>query len=107
MDTSKQNIHQMLSRKMRTMEQMSYISMLIQEIRADHPTLSCRAMYHKLQPENMGRDAFEQMCSELGFTAERKINRHRTTDSTGVIRFDNLLANEVLTDINQAWLSNL
>ena len=88
-------------------EQIGYLSKLIVEIRADHPTLSCRAMYYKLQPETIGRDRFEAMCFNLGFQSTRKINLHRTTNSSGVIRFENLLIQLTLTTINQAYSSDI
>jgi len=105
--TSKQATHQLIERRIRIREQTGYLSKLISEIRADHPTLSCRAMYHKIQPVGIGRDAFEELCKELGFTIERKLNLHRTTDSFGVMRFDNLLESMTLTGINQAWSSDI
>lgn len=105
--TSKQAVHQLIDRQMRHHEQAGYLSKLVSEIRQDHPTLSCRAMYHKLQPISIGRDAFEQLCKEQGFTIERKFNLHRTTDSSGVVRFDNLLKDLLLTRINQAWSSDI
>lgn len=80
---------------------------LIAQIRADHPTLSCRAMYAKLQPQAIGRDRFEQLCKSNGFSIERKVNLWRTTDSSGVVRFDNLLENLVLNRINEAWSSDI
>lgn len=105
--TSKQGLHQLIERRMHYDEQVGYLSKLIVEIRADHPTLSCRAMYYKLQPETMGRDKFEAMCVLLGFQSTTKINLHRTTNSSGVIRFENLLIQIILTDINQAYSSDI
>jgi len=107
MATSKQNLHQLIERRMHYDEQIGYLSKLIVEIRADHPTLSCRAMYYKLQPETIGRDRFETMCFNLGFQSARKINLHRTTNSSGVIRFENLLIQITLTTINQAYSSDI
>ena len=107
LDISKQAVHQLLDRRMTNNEQTGYLSAIIAQIRADHPTLSCRAMYYKIQPENMGRDAFEQLCQCLGYHSERPKNTRRTTDSSGVIRFENLLANLELTAINQAWSSDI
>lgn len=104
---SKQAVHQLLDRRMSYNEHTGYLSAIIGQIRADHPTLSCRAMYYKIAPENMGRDAFEALCRELGFHSDRPKNTRRTTDSSGVIRFDNLLANLNLTGINQAWSSDI
>ena len=42
---------------------MSYkanLGVLIAQVRKDHPTLSCRAMYHKIEPQGSGRDRFER-----------------------------------------------
>jgi putative transposase len=92
---------------MQQAEQRGYLVSLIAQIRQDHPTLSCRAMYAKLQPEGMGRDRFEQLCRSNGFSIARKTNPFRTTDSTGVVRFDNLLAGLALSGINEAWSSDI
>lgn len=107
MDVSKQAIHQFLGRRMRESEESAYLLPIIADLRKDHPTLSCRAMYHKLKPGAMGRDAFESLCSRHGFTMERRRNGARTTDSSGVVRFDNLLKDKVLTGINQAFSSDI
>jgi putative transposase len=107
METSKQAIHQMLERRMARIEQAGYLSKLIAEIREDHPTMSCRAMFYKLNPSGMGRDAFEQLCRELGFAIARRRNLHRTTDSSGVVRFENLLESLTLDGIDQAWSSDI
>jgi transposase InsO family protein len=88
-------------------EEIIYLRQLIEDIRKDHPTLSCRAMYYMINPTTMGRDKFENICNELGFTTERRRSRHITTDSTGVERFDNLLKGRVLTGINQAYSSDI
>jgi transposase InsO family protein len=80
---------------------------IIQQIRADHPSMGCRDMYYKIQPETMGRDAFERFCKEEGFHTERKINGRRTTDSSGVIRFENLLKNSQPAKINEVWQSDI
>jgi transposase InsO family protein len=97
----------MLDRRMQAFEIEGYVIQLVLQIRRDHPTLHCRAIYYKLRPPQMGRDKFERLCSELGLNVERKINRYRTTDSTGVIRFENLLVNLELTEIDQAYCSDI
>ncbi len=76
--------------------------LLNHQIREDHPTMGAREMYFKLQPHSMGRDAFENFCREEGLMFRRVKNWSRTTDSTRVVRFDNLLKTMTLTDINQA-----
>ena len=88
-------------------EETIYLQQLIEDVRADHPTLNCKAMYYKIKPQTMGRDRFEKLCADLGFNIERRKGRHITTDSTGVIRFDNLLKGIRLTGINQAFSSDI
>lgn len=97
----------MLERRMQAQEETNYLLRIIAEVRKDHPTLSCRAMYAKLNPQCMGRDAFESMCLQHGFSSERSIGRPKTTNSNGVIRFDNLLLDMKLTTVNQAWVSDI
>jgi putative transposase len=92
---------------MRTNEEVQYLIKIMVEIRSDHPTLSCRAMYYKILPQSIGRDKFELLCKESGFYIERKRRLHRTTDSTGVIRFENILETINVTYINQAWSSDI
>jgi putative transposase len=104
---SKQAVHQWLDRSLQQAEQRGYLLPLIAQLRQDHPTLSCRAMYAKLQPEGIGRDHFEQLCKSQGFSMQRKLNTCRTTDSSGVVRFDNLLEGLVLSRINEAWSSDI
>ena len=104
---SKQSFHQMMDRKLRVHSEKKQLLMLIYQIREDHPTMGIRDMYYKLRPETMGRDVFEDFCREEGLTVKRIKNWRRTTDSTGVIRFDNLLTELNLTAINQAWQSDI
>ncbi len=107
MSTSKQAIHQMLNRRMQSSEIEAYLTEIIIQVRADHPTLSCRAMYYKIQPQGIGRDKFESLCQVMGFTVEQSRNPVRTTDSSGVVRFENLLEGMVLTSVNQAFSSDI
>lgn len=104
---SKQAVHQLLDRRMQTAETNAYLKQIILLIRADHPTMSCRAMYHKIQPETIGRDKFEALCFAWGYMVEKPVNYHRTTNSNGVIRFDNLMVNAIITGINQVFVSDI
>jgi hypothetical protein len=104
---SKQAVHQWLDSSLQQAEQRGYLLPQIAQLQQDHPTLSCRAMYAKLQPEGIGRDHFEQLCRHHGFSTPRNLNTCRTTDSTGVVRFDNLLENLMLSRINEAWSSDI
>jgi transposase InsO family protein len=64
-------------------------------------------MYFKINPVFVGRDRFEAICREYGFMVGLRKSSRRTTDSSGVVRFDNLLKDKQLTGINQAWSSDI
>jgi len=104
---TKQGVHGMLNSIIKSNEETEYIKLVIHQIRKDHPTMSCVAMYYKINPVTLGRDKFLSLCEQLGLKVERKARYMRTTDSTGVVRFPNLLKDTVLTDINQAYSSDI
>lgn len=81
--------------------------LLVYEIRKDHPTMGLRDMYYKLQPLPIGRDRFEEFCKRQGLALERKPNYRLTTDSSGVIRFDNLLIDLEINRPYQVWQSDI
>jgi transposase InsO family protein len=107
MGTSKQNFHQRLRRSKRQQEEIFLLVDLIKQIRQDHPTMNSRAMYYKINPVFIGRDKFEIICRECGFNVDRRMNYRKTTDSTGVIRFDNLLQDRKITAVDQVWSSDI
>ncbi len=85
------------------MQEQATLEVLIFQLRGDHPTMGSRDMYYKLQPQTLGRDAFEQFCKELNLTRQKPLKRWKTTDSRGVVRFENLLKDLKITRINQAY----
>jgi transposase InsO family protein len=105
---SKQSFHQWLNRTMVRYEEQEQLLPIIREIRKDHPMLSSRQIYKKVQPKTMGRDSFEAFCFKNGFKVEIKKSKHKTTDGRGYLYFPNLLLtmNE-LTYINQLWVSDI
>jgi len=104
---TKQNFHQFLNNQLKQEELIENLYRVLLEIRKDHPTLSCRAMYHKLNPTGIGRDKFEALCAQWGLIQPRRVNRIRTTFSNGVIRFDNLYKELSLVKIDQAYVSDI
>lgn len=104
---SKQSFHQKVNTTLRNQEQQHLLLPLIKQLREEHPGVGARQLYLILQPENMGRDRFEALCFEHGFKLQRAKAFKRTTDSTGVIRFPNLIAGIEFTGINQAWSSDI
>ena len=104
---SKQSFHQRLNRQMFLLEEMEQLLVLVRQIRSDHPRMSSRQMYRLLKPVHLGRDRFEAFCFENGFKVSVKRAYHRTTNSLGVTRFENLLMDFELTGINQVWVSDI
>lgn len=88
-------------------EEERFLIDIVLQIRKDHPTMCCRAMYYKINPLYYGRDRFIELCRSYGFVSTGHKNSRRTTNSSGVRRFDNLLKGLFLSDIDQAWSSDI
>jgi hypothetical protein len=106
-EMSRQAFHDRLNRHYQRQQEEQHLLQLIRQIREDHPKMSARMMYLKLHPQTMGRDRFEVFCFENGFKVQCKRNYRRTTNSNGVIRFDNLIQGLELTGVNQVWVSDI
>jgi len=104
---SKQSFHQKLDRWLEHQEEQAALIPIIQEIRKDHPMMSARKMYEKLQLETMGRDRFESFCFSLSLRVSRPRNFRKTTDSTGVERFPNLIEGSEVTGVNRVFVSDI
>lgn len=104
---TRQSFHQREDRWLKMKSEQAQILVMVYQIREDHPTMGLRDMYYKLQPECMGRDAFEDFCKAENLTVSRTKNYRVTTDSSGVIRFDNLLIDLEISRINQVWQSDI
>jgi transposase InsO family protein len=105
---SKQAVHKQIDKYYKHQEMKAQLIYYIQEIRKDHPTLGVRDLYFKIAPEFIGRDNFEAFCREHGLMSiSHKKWRPKTTNSSGVIRFENLLLGLKITHINQVWQSDI
>lgn len=105
---TKQGVHQMIQRYLKTEEELAYLQVIIQQVRFDHPTMGIVALFWKIRPEKLGRDRFIAYCQRHGFQLEPiKKPRARTTDSHGVNRFENLVLNLTVVRINQVWVSDI
>jgi putative transposase len=105
--TSKQNFHQQLNHWLGQKEEQAFLVPLIRQIRKEHPHMSAHLMYKKLCPKTMGRDKFEGFCFENGFKVTCPKNNRRTTDSSGVERFPNLIEGRELTGVNRVFVSDI
>ena len=97
----------MLKRRQYKLEEQEQLIPLINEIRADHPRMSARDIYLKLQPSCMGRDQFERFCMDSGYRLKQLRNYRVTTNSLGVTRFPNLIKELEVTRVNQVFVSDI
>lgn len=104
---SKQSVHKRLKAMDKRSEISEYVRFIVAQVRKEHPTMGIRDIYFKMHPKGIGRDCFEQMCKELNLMVPRPRNYTRTTDSSGVIRFDNLIDGLIPNRINQVWQSDI
>lgn len=88
-------------------EEESYVKFIVLQVRKDHPTMSCRSIYYKMNPVFIGRDRFEKLCRELGLNVVKSKSKKKTTDSTGVKRFANLTVGKKAEYIDQIWSSDI
>jgi putative transposase len=97
----------MLKRRKYKYEEQEQLIPLINEIRRDHPRMSARDIYLKLQPGCMGRDQFERFCMDSGYRIKQLRNFRVTTNSLGVTRFPNMIKDLKLTGVNQVFVSDI
>jgi len=97
----------MLRRRRYKYEEQEQLIPLINEIRIDHPRMSARDIYLKLQPSCMGRDQFERFCMDSGYRIKRLRNFRVTTNSLGVTRFPNMIKDIEVTRVNQVFVSDI
>jgi putative transposase len=103
----KQSFHQMLKRREMHLDEAEQVLLLVNKVRNDHPCMSVREIYFKLNPQSMGRDKFELFCFEHGYRVKKQKNFRITTDSRGVTRFPNLIKALEVTAINQVLVSDI
>jgi transposase InsO family protein len=97
----------MLKRRRYKLEEQEQLIPLINEIRRDHPRMSARDIYMKLQPDCMGRDQFERFCMDSGYRIKQLRNFRITTNSLGVTRFPNMIKDIMVTRVNQVFVSDI
>jgi transposase InsO family protein len=97
----------MLKRRKYKFEEQEQLIPLINEIRRDHPRMSARDVYLKLQPSFMGRDQFERFCMDSGYRIKKLRNFRVTTNSLGVTRFPNMIKDIEVTRVNQVFVSDI
>ena len=109
---SRQAHYQALARQQRRQVARELALALLQDVRARHPNMGIRKIYHLIRPKlrawdlTMGRDALFGLAREHGLLAPRRRNPRRTT-RPGHRRYPNLLAQASLTAPGQAWVADI
>jgi putative transposase len=103
----KQSFHQKLKRREKQQEEEEQALLLVSKIRKDHPCMSVREIYFKLNLQCMGRDKFEAFCFQQGYRVKKQKNFRITTDSRGVTRFPNIIKDFEVTGVNQVLVSDI
>lgn len=88
-------------------EELGNLILLLEDIRIDHPKMGLEVIYNKIKPKEMGRDKFVRTFLTLGYGVRKTKRFKKTTDSSGVKRFDNYTTNLELNGINQCFVSDI
>lgn len=105
--TTRQSFHAKLDRQLSRKGAMAQLLVIVGEVRKDHPGMNLRDLHRLIGPDFMGRDAFESHFMSMGYGVRMKKAFRRTTDSSGVVRFDNLAEGLELEAVNQLWVSDI
>ena len=107
MEISKQAVYKILQRDNKKKDNMLLVRDIVIEVRNEQPSMGIRDIYYLMCPDFVGRDKFIELARLEGLMIKRKKRFIHTTDSRGVIRFDNLIENLEITRINQVWQSDI
>lgn len=104
---SKQGHYKCLQREIHWQNQEELVVGLIMQVREIHPAIGIRTIYELCQPKGIGRDAFISIGIYYGFRVKVFRNKAKTTFSSPYSRYQNLLVDKELDNINQLWTSDL
>lgn len=76
-------------------------------LRVLHPQMGAKKMYELLRPENIGRDKFITFAVANGYGVQRIRNFQKTTHSSRIYKYQNLINGLVVYDINNVWVSDI
>lgn len=105
--TTKQQFFKRRRRMLADVKQIEELIPVVDRIRRDHPGMNLRDIWRIIKSCGIGRDRFEMVFKELGYGVVRSKAFDRTTDSTGVKRFPNLMEGIELNGVNQVWVSDI
>lgn len=109
---SRQAYYQARQRQLRRAAEDQLLLELVQSKRQRHPRMGGRKLYHELQKPmkalgiTRGRDAFFDLLRDHSLLVPRRRSRRRTT-RPGLWRCPNLLIEQELVRVHQAWVGDI
>lgn len=106
-DISKQAHLSFIERHSRQEQDYMLVLSAIAELRDLHPQMGAKKMYDVLHPENIGRDKFIAMAIANGYGVQKTRNFQKTTHTSRIYKFQNLINGLVIHNINRVWVSDI
>ena len=103
---SKQAHWEWVQRQQKLLDKWLLLEPIVSQWRADHPCMSLKKMYHKIQPNFIGINAFIDYCMSHGYKAVSYKKAPRTTALSKKKDYPNLLIDLKISDIDQVWVSD-
>jgi len=105
---TKQAHHKARRRQKKRAVEGEYLLLEANKIRQErgHTRLGARKIYERLQPEGIGRDAFESLLFANGLKLKRKRNHTKTTIQ-GKKKYPNLISETWVRNPHQVYVSDL
>jgi transposase InsO family protein len=103
---SKQALHQYIQRQQLFEKRLSYMVIIMDELREQHPGCGLEKAYFALNPDFIGRDRFVDVFSELGYN----IRRHRRFVRTTIPahhKYKNLIEGMIVYTTNMVWQTDI
>ena len=104
---SKQAVHQYAQRQSLLEEKVYETVLLADEIRLSHPGCGVEKLYYMIQPDFIGRDRFIEIFMDLGYRLKKRKNYRKTTISSRIYAYENLIEGQVISAPYQIWQTDI
>jgi len=104
---SKQAVHQHAKQQQEFTLKLTELILLADHIRDEHPGCGVEKMYYMLAPDFIGRDRFIDIFMELGYRLKKVKNYRKTTISSHIYKYDNLIQGMVINKPSAIWQTDI
>jgi putative transposase len=88
------------------MDKWLLLEPILMEWRANHPSMSLKKLYHRIDPDFVGINQFIGYCMDHGFESIPYKKPPKTSIFSSKKDYPNLLTDLKICDINQVWVSD-